>query len=450
MPTSAQQTVDRSPEGRLRAGTSRRTDRHPYRHAGAWAAILLLLGALTAFAPRAAAAEIEGAITSITTTATHTSKGDRVDFGCTWAVPDGSRPGDTFTLRLPDELRWFGSRSFAIASPDGEPVATATVDDSGLVVFTLTDYVLTHPVEVHGTCQFSTLYAVEGTGEIETVRFEVGAEVIPVDIDTEGPCTQGCDVVRDEASKSMWWYDEQQTVTRSVVRAPATTRETSTVTLTDVPQPGLAIDCTSLVTRVGKHLNASGDVTTPTDDARYPAVVQCSPERLVVTWKDLPAGEYAELRVSSTVTDPTLTSFRNDATVTINGEDTPVTAQVRTSEAGGTGSGTPTSPTPTTTTPPTTTSTTTSATTPPTSTTSTSSTTTSPAPVTTQPSVTATTGGGTLVRADVPEDNGSAESRASLAFTGSNTVTAAAAALCLLLVGLALTLVARRARLRNH
>jgi hypothetical protein len=70
--------------------------------------------------------------------------------------------------------------------------------------------------------------------------------------------------------------------------------------------------------------------------------------------------------------------------------------------------------------------------------------------VTTQPSVTLSTGGATVVWPQVPQDNGSGQTSSSLAFTGSNSITAASAAMCLLLVGLAFTLIGRRTRLRKH
>src|SRR5262245_17932573 len=87
--------------------------RRAWRTRRAWRALaavaaLLGLAALALLQTTAArAAVIASAITSISTSSSHTAQGDQVDFDCTWAVPDDSRPGDTFTLQLPPELRWF-------------------------------------------------------------------------------------------------------------------------------------------------------------------------------------------------------------------------------------------------------------------------------------------------------------------------------------------------------
>ena len=146
-----------------------------------------------------------GAITSITTTATSTAQWDRVDLACTWAVPDGSSPGDTFSLAAAAGaavVRFHGLRP---QGPDGQPVAHAHAGPDGSVVFTLTDYVLTHPVGVHGSCHFSTQYIAETTDETVHLDFQVGDEVIRVDVATVGPCTEDCAVDRTEPSKYMWW-----------------------------------------------------------------------------------------------------------------------------------------------------------------------------------------------------------------------------------------------------
>ena len=262
-------------------------------------ACLALLGA-----GKARADTIEGAITSITTTATSTAQWDRVDLACTWAVPDGSSPGDTFTLQLPPELRWFGSTDFDLKGPDGQPVAHAHANPDGSVVFTLTDYVLTHPVGVHGSCHFSTQYIAETTDETVHLDFQVGDEVIRVDVGTVGSCTENCAVDRTEASKVMYWADAEQSVTQSVIRAPATASDVSDVTITDAPGPGLALDCATVAATIGKVLDAHGDVTAPRDDARYVPVIACTTQSLTVTWSDVPAGEYTEVRVKAHVTDP--------------------------------------------------------------------------------------------------------------------------------------------------
>ena len=434
--------------------------------AGRWLAALAaclvvacvgLLGAGTARAD-----VIAGAITSITTTSTNTAQWDRVDFACTWAVPDGASPGDTFGLQLPPELRWFGSTDFDLEDPDGQAVARAHADDDGTVVFTLTDYVLTHPIDLHGTCHFSTQYVAATTGETVHLDFEVGDQVVRVDVVTSDPCTADCAVDRTEASKSMWWHDTAQTVTQSVIRAPATTSDLSDVTITDAPGPGLALDCATLTVTIGKVLDADGAVTAPRDDAQYVPEISCTTEAVAVTWSAVPAGEYAELWVRADVVDPYLATYTNAGSVVVDGCSAPVDAEVRHSDAGGDGEGTP-SPTSTSST---TTSTTSTSTSPPPSSTSTSSTTTSgttTSSTTTSPSTTATgsgtfTGPGSVTSPATTQDTGAATtgggtysgslgtSDSALAFTGSDALQLAAVAGLLLVSGALLVGFSRRGR----
>jgi hypothetical protein len=435
----------------------------------ALAAALLCAGVATLVATAPArAAVIDGAITSISTTSSHTAQWDQVTFQCSWAVPSGSQSGDTFSLQLPPELKWFGSTTFSLDSPDGQPVATAHADPSGAVVFTLTSYAAAHPQALHGTCQFTTLYSVVGTGGEVTLTFQVGSQVIRVPIETQGPCTQDCGPDRSSASKTMWWSDDAQTTTQSVVRGPATTADTSTVTLVDHPKPGLALDCATVTTRIGAHLDQLGDIADPRDDTVYPPTVSCTPTQATARWTDLPAGEFTELRVGSTVVDPSLSTYENTGTVTINGVDAPVSDQVRRTTAGGTGEGTPN---PTTTSTTSTTSTTTSA--PPTtsSTTSTTSsttstTTTTPAPTTTTttttPSTTAIATPTSTTAPPTPQTAGSLPFAVSattttgstvapataqgLAFTGADVRDLLVLAVALLATGLGVLLLARRSQ----
>lgn len=425
------------PVSPLPAGPPRSAGLAAARAAAAIVALAVVLGTSIAMALPGQAAVISGAITSITTTATQTQQYDRVDLDCTWAVPNGSKPGDTFTLQLPSQLRWYGASTFTLKSPDGQAVAIAQVDSHGLVTFTLTNYVLTHSVNVHGDCTFSTQYAVATTGENVTLNFVVGAEVIAVEIGTGAPCTQNCPPAHNVAAKSMWWVDGTQQSARSRIEAPPTTADISTVTLTDKPGPGLAIDCTSISPSVGKTLDADGLVLQPGDAAQHPAQVVCSPTSLSVRWTGLPPGEYTEVELTNLVTDPNLAKYTNTGTVTINGFIAPVGSHLARTDGGGTGVGS----TPTPTTPPTT-----PATTPPPTTTPTETAHATPSRTTTTP----TQAGGQQVTARVPvqapsptvasptgrvaiEELPAATPR--LAFTGSSTLPSVLLALTLLGLG---------------
>lgn len=337
----------------------RRPGRRPRAVTQAWRVALLTvlaLAAMWALPAPARAATITGAITSLTTTATHTAQYDQVDLACTWAVPNGSSPGDTFTLQLPPQLRWFGASAFAMKAPDGQTVVSGVAAPTGLVTFTLTDYVRTHPTNVHGDCTFTTQYTAVGTGGNVTLNFTVGSVVFPVVVGTEGPCTQGCPPVHTQAAKSTWWTDSSQHQAQSLIEAPPTTAHASTVTLTDTPQPGMGIDCSTVAPAIGRTLDAQGLVVQPGDAGRYPAHVVCSPDSLTVSWAGLPAGEYTEVQLTNTITNPALASYTNSGTVSIDGTNVPVESRLIRTNAGGSGIGTPVStPTPvppTTTTPP--------------------------------------------------------------------------------------------------
>lgn len=91
-------------------------------------------------APTAVAVELTSAVTSATLASTTFWAWEAVRLDVAWAVPDGARAGDTFTISLPDELRPFSTVGFDLRSPDGERVASAVWEGRTAVV-TLSDYV---------------------------------------------------------------------------------------------------------------------------------------------------------------------------------------------------------------------------------------------------------------------------------------------------------------------
>ncbi|WP_017936411.1 Ig-like domain-containing protein [Nocardioides sp. Iso805N] len=306
--------------------------------------VLTVVGLVSASTADAAA--IPNAITSVTTSATNVAQGSKVTFGCAWAVPDGSAAGDTFALQLPGQLQWVGATSFALRDSTGAVVANAQVDGSGLVTFTLTAYVATHQ-DVHGTCQFSTIYSAATDGSDVNLSFDVGSSVIRVPVQTGTPCQTDCAApTRTAAAKSTWWNDNAQTVPQSIIQVPPITTDTGDVTVTDLPRPGLALDCSTVSANVGAQLNQWGNVADPNDNALYPAQITCTRDKLTVVWTGLPKGEMADVWVQSIVTDPSLTSYANDGTVQINGQDTPVSSDLVRSDASGDGEGVTPTPTP--------------------------------------------------------------------------------------------------------
>ena len=139
----------------------------------------LLCGVLALPSSAAQAAEIPGAVTDIVLESpTQVNVGSIIKFQGTWSVPDSARGGDTFTLRLPEELKWRGATSFdlALCPPGGGAcsnvaVANAKVSADGVVTFTLTDYV-NDKTDVGGSFFFSTEFIGENDGSgSQTVIF---------------------------------------------------------------------------------------------------------------------------------------------------------------------------------------------------------------------------------------------------------------------------------------
>ena len=302
-----------------------------------FAAVLFALAGLPA--QPAGAATIPGAITSITTSTKTVAQWDVITFGCTWAVPDHSRAGDTFTLQLPSQLRWQGPLDFNLTNPAGQVVATAHASATGLVVFTLTSFVTTHPLDLHGTCAFTTQYSeVQTQPGPETLVFTLDTSTIQVPIIDAGPCTTACGPLTT-ARKDMWWTDTSQTRLQALIRTPPTTAPTSTVTITDTPGAGLLLDCSTARGEIGKHVDSLGRLVAPFDTGTYPATVTCSGSSAQASWSGLPAGEYAEFWVQATLSDPALTTYRNNGLVVMDGYPTPVWATIIHSSAEGNGNG---------------------------------------------------------------------------------------------------------------
>jgi hypothetical protein len=143
--------------------------------ATALAALLALVGVVAM--PRTASATELDAITSVTITQpldeVHLWQSLRIE--ATWAVPDGSHAGDTFTLAFPDSPRVTGfAQTFDLKTPAGAVVGTCDVTQDGFAC-TLSPYVET-ATNVHGTLYF---YAqVSSVGEGGEFTFTTGNDMV--------------------------------------------------------------------------------------------------------------------------------------------------------------------------------------------------------------------------------------------------------------------------------
>jgi hypothetical protein len=215
------------------------------------ALLLALLGVVTT-APTASAAEID-AITAVEIAQPFggVTQGDSIRLDATWAVPDGSQPGDTFRLGLPTSPRVVGFEdAFDLVDPSGEVAGSCTVDENGFVC-TLGDYVTTH-TGVTGSLYFWA-YVSEASAEEELV-FTAGDDVevrVPVPGGV-GPGVGDDDVPVPTTPFKHGWYDRQEGVARWDVFVPGqylTGEDGEPVVLTDTFDPRLTFVEDSLVVR---------------------------------------------------------------------------------------------------------------------------------------------------------------------------------------------------------
>ncbi len=157
------------------------------------AAIFLLTSAATAIPTAASAAEVEG-VTSVSIQPTEAGRairdGDQVQVNVTWAVPDTTESGDTFTLSFPPEIRAF-TADFTLVNPEGTAVGRCVVAVPDFVC-TMNDYVDTHN-SVNGGLRF---YArANNVDNLDSVEFETGRGIsIPATLPGGGGPTPGSGV----------------------------------------------------------------------------------------------------------------------------------------------------------------------------------------------------------------------------------------------------------------
>ncbi|AJT42149.1 Ig-like domain-containing protein [Psychromicrobium lacuslunae] len=308
------------------------------------AALLAIFG-LNVLAQPAQAAEIPGAVTKVTVTPSNPGQYDPITVNASWSVPNGSKPGDTFSLTLPDELVALTS-NFDLKDADGQVVATAKVVD-GVVVFTLTDYVTTHR-NVRGTATFTT----------QLDQTVTPGEPIELDFGTAGKVTitpaPGTPIDRAKPVKYGNWVDQAGNVSatptgriRWVIESPIGPFDTAT--FTDHQGAGQTLDCSTLSGRTSTGFNTQGEVA---GWAPMPAegvsIEKCTAEGFTVTLSPVPEDKVVSVSYIVAVTDPSLLVYSNSAEVTVNGTTLPVTSEIRRYQSGGDGSGEAIKPTPTT------------------------------------------------------------------------------------------------------
>ena len=405
----------------------------------------------------ASAAELNGAITNVSVQETSVGWWGNMQVDIDWAVPDTAVAGDTFTLTLPPELSSL-TNGFDLRAPDGSVVASAVVLN-GVVTFTLTDYADTHS-DVAGTAFFEASWDhTEATpGSDNTLVFytatqdftdHVAAGVIGVIDHTKG-------------RKYGYWVDRTDQGTTNPTNAlrwglEAPQGPWDTLVFADTVSAGHAVDCAIVQVERITSFNSGGEALTSValDLAAY--TVTCAPSGLTVTTGPVGDAVVVQVTYATNITDTSVGSYNNAATITADGTDEAVSSNVIRSVQGGDGGG---STTTTTTVPEITSTTVAETTTTVPETTSTVPETTSTAVAETTPttvvgSTTSTTSIPTAVDHETATTNPAGQTHrtrrtrtvstaTTLPRTGSHTAVPAATGVALLVTGAALLLVSRR------
>jgi uncharacterized surface anchored protein len=287
---------------------------------------------------RASAATIDNAITSVSIKQASAGPNTAMQLDLTWAVPDTSNSGDTFTLKLPGALS-STTTSFDLLAPDGSVVAKATVVN-GLVTFTLTNYVDTHN-NVHGSAFFAVRWSKAEssvTGPV-SLDFTAGSEVFHDVVTKTGT---GTTAPRTSPHKSGFWTNvgtvtgtDALTWTLDSGSGPFTTAK-----FTDHLSAGQTYDCSTLRFRLLK-IDGTGAITSiSTLPASKVLSSSCTTSSLTATLGPAVAGQVLRVTYMTTVTDPNLTTYSNSADINIGGTKTStVSSSVKVQKAGGSGSG---------------------------------------------------------------------------------------------------------------
>jgi hypothetical protein len=357
-----------------------------------------------------------------------------------WAVPTSAKSGDTFSLQLPPELQAV-SRSFDLLAPDNSVVATA-VENNGIVTFTLTSYADTHTA-IKGTAFFTVRFDLDnisGAGPVP-LKFTSGSSVFP---DSVTLVLTG-NVDRTRPHKSGSWTDPVLKDSGSGVDAltwnvDSTVGPFDTMAVEDDVSAGQAFDCATLTFQLASGVDQYGSLTGLHKlPAKQVISSSCTTTKLLVTAGPALTGQVIRVHIESSITDPSLATYTNSATVTIDGKTyNSVSGKVERDNAGGNGGGT-SSP-----------STSVSATSTSTSPSSTGTATVSA--TTTSTTSTTTTGGATVLPTELTSSRAPSTlpASANLPFTGANVAPLVGLALVLLGGGAFLLFAGRRHPGRRH
>lgn len=281
---------------------------------------------------------IKHAITDVGLRQDTASVNQQVTVDVAWQVPDGTRDGDTFHLTLPSQLRALDGTSFDLTAPDGSVVAVAKIEDD-VVTFRMTAFAQTH-VSVRGSAFFAVSLAKDLTPGKENLVFKTDTKAFPDKLTVIGVVPRD---YSNTATKWAKWVAPGPGVPDgdSILWAINGPRIVSPapMTFTDLPGPGQAIDCSTLLMQYG--YSNSGGVPYAGSFARPQwTILECGPSKAVV--KLVPqrwdVGRIPVLLGLSSRVGPALASYTNTGSVQIGDGVIPVSTVL--AAAGGEGTGT--------------------------------------------------------------------------------------------------------------
>ena len=274
---------------------------------------------------------------------TEMTSGESTHFSFNWAVADGSRGGDTFTIVLPDELRPSSTAGFALRNSSNDVVANA-VWSGNTATFTLTDFV-NDKTSVNGSAYFSVSWDRSVVDYVNGATYNLGFSgsgswTLPLTLLPDGEAGEG-----QSTSKVGWWLSADQGASSSehqlgwvvYLETGSGTHIDAPVVIVDTPGPSSSINIES----VKGYVN-----NVEMDESRYTVAREGERGVRIELFGNYPgesavyAGENIYFRYDSNLLPGENGVFRNSAVVTglANSPET-VTAEILRDGAGGDGDG---------------------------------------------------------------------------------------------------------------
>ncbi|MFC4223186.1 Ig-like domain-containing protein [Lysinibacter cavernae] len=234
----------------------------------------LLTASIVGGAPAAQAATYPGGITSVTTQHTQLDWGQRFKLDFTWAVPNGAKGGDIFSLRLPAELAPAATTSFDLTDEGGNVVANAVWNGTE-VVFTLDNF-LNGKTKIGGKGYFFVDWvklpdSADG-GNID-LNFGVGIPPLTIEVGPEpGPWIPGPAPVEQDAWKYGWFTDKSEGHLQWGIGLPTRAQGyAGPIVITDVMGVGQKLDQASFEVKAQRFTGPTEDISVTEDvaDARW-------------------------------------------------------------------------------------------------------------------------------------------------------------------------------------